>query len=228
VVIAYDDKRGETRSRFRKNEDREAQGKGDCIDCFQCVDVCPTGIDIRNGTQLECTNCTACIDACNSIMDKIGKPQGLIRYSSARAIEEGEALKFRAKSIAYTIALVAIMAVTTGLIIARDAVEVNIHRVPGTVYNRLEDGRLMNLFEAAMVNKTLDTVDFRIELLSDFGQLKVVGEPAPILPKAETRVTFMLINDDKELTEFKTPMQVGVYTGETLLEKQKVMFISPI
>ena len=70
------------RKKFRKNEDRDALGHGDCIDCFQCVHVCPTGIDIRNGTQLECVNCTACIDECDDIMEKIDRPKGLIRYAS--------------------------------------------------------------------------------------------------------------------------------------------------
>ncbi|MEQ9021750.1 MAG: 4Fe-4S dicluster domain-containing protein, partial [Pseudomonadales bacterium] len=82
VVVAYDHVRGEQRGKFRKGEDRESVDKGDCIDCNQCEYVCPTGIDIRNGTQLECVNCTACIDACDSIMDRIGKPRGLVRYAS--------------------------------------------------------------------------------------------------------------------------------------------------
>src|SRR5690606_21599006 len=89
IVVAYDHKRGEGengRKKFRKNEDRDILGHGDCIDCFQCVHVCPTGIDIRNGTQLECVNCTACIDECDHIMDSIGKPRGLIRYASEEEI----------------------------------------------------------------------------------------------------------------------------------------------
>ena len=90
IVVAYDHKRGEAengRKTFRKNEDREALGHGDCIDCFQCVHVCPTGIDIRNGTQLECVNCTACIDECDHIMESINLPKGLIRYASEENIE---------------------------------------------------------------------------------------------------------------------------------------------
>src|SRR5690606_24115217 len=97
IIVAYDYKRGEKevgRAKFKKNEDREASGKGDCIDCFQCVHVCPTGIDIRNGTQLECVNCTACIDACNSIMEAVNLPKGLIRYASEENIEKKAKFEF--------------------------------------------------------------------------------------------------------------------------------------
>jgi len=96
VVVAYDHKRGEKRGRLNRSqswEDRRAQGGGDCVDCRQCVVVCPTGIDIRNGTQMECVNCTACIDACDNVMDKIGRSRGLIRYASLDGIERGERLK---------------------------------------------------------------------------------------------------------------------------------------
>ena len=93
INVAYDHVRGEGekgRAKFKKKEDREASGKGDCIDCFQCVNVCPTGIDIRNGTQLECVNCTACIDACDEMMDRVDFDRGLIRYTSENDIEKGE------------------------------------------------------------------------------------------------------------------------------------------
>jgi cytochrome c oxidase accessory protein FixG len=86
IVIAYDNVRGEPRKRFKKDEGWE--NRGDCIECYQCVEVCPTGIDIRNGIQLECVNCTACIDACDDIMDKIKRPRGLIRYASINSIEK--------------------------------------------------------------------------------------------------------------------------------------------
>ena len=97
IVVAYDHKRGEAekgRKKFRKNEDRKELGYGDCIDCFQCVHVCPTGIDIRNGTQLECVNCTACIDACDSIMESVNYPKGLIRYASEKIFKRKKDLSY--------------------------------------------------------------------------------------------------------------------------------------
>ncbi|WOC52371.1 cytochrome c oxidase accessory protein [Bergeyella porcorum] len=94
INVYYDFKRGENRSKWRKGEDRKALGKGDCIDCNQCVVVCPTGIDIRNGQQLECVNCTACIDACDEVMEKVGLPKGLIRYATEDEIEQERPFKF--------------------------------------------------------------------------------------------------------------------------------------
>ncbi len=88
INVFYDFKRGENRAKWRKGEDRKAAGKGDCIDCNQCVVVCPTGIDIRNGQQLECINCTMCIDACDEVMVKTGLPKGLIRYATEDEIEK--------------------------------------------------------------------------------------------------------------------------------------------
>ena len=100
IVIAYDHVRGEPRGKLRREEERT---EGDCIDCDQCVEVCPTGIDIRNGTQLECVNCTACIDACDTVMDRIGKPRGLIRYDSAEAIATGDVALWTPRVIGYTV-----------------------------------------------------------------------------------------------------------------------------
>jgi cytochrome c oxidase accessory protein FixG len=102
INVAYDFVRGENkngRAKFRKGQDRTADGIGDCIDCKQCVLVCPTGIDIRNGTQLECINCTACIDACDMVMDKIEKPRGLIRYASEDQIENWSKIPFYASFV---------------------------------------------------------------------------------------------------------------------------------
>lgn len=105
IVVAYDFVRGEQRGRFKRRENREEKGKGDCIDCHACVDVCPTGIDIRNGTQLECVNCTACIDACDEIMDKVGFDRGLIRYASEENIREKKEFTFTPRMAAYSAVL---------------------------------------------------------------------------------------------------------------------------
>ncbi len=109
IVVAYDYKRGENRQKLRKNEDREEKQYGDCIECKQCVLVCPTGIDIRNGTQLECVNCTACIDACDSMMDTVGFDRGLIRYASENNIEKGEKFSYNSRIISYIVVLTALV-----------------------------------------------------------------------------------------------------------------------
>ncbi len=106
VVVAYDYKRGETRAKFKKNEERTA---GDCIDCHQCVKVCPTGIDIRNGTQLECINCTACIDACDHMMESVGFKKGLIRFASENNIALGEKQRYTTRMKLYTLLLTGLL-----------------------------------------------------------------------------------------------------------------------
>jgi cytochrome c oxidase accessory protein FixG len=113
INVAYDHVRGEGengRKKWRK-EDRTAAGYGDCIDCNQCVVVCPTGIDIRNGTQLECVNCTACIDECDTIMEKVGLPKGLIRYASEDEIVNKEKFKLTTRMKGYIVVLTILVGV---------------------------------------------------------------------------------------------------------------------
>jgi len=134
INVAYDFVRGEGedgRKPLRKGEKREKSGYGDCVECMQCVQVCPTGIDIRNGTQLECINCTACIDACDEIMDKVGFERGLIRYASEDDIEKKEKFKFNARLIAYTALLTVLVGVLITMLFLRNDVEATILRLPG-------------------------------------------------------------------------------------------------
>src|SRR5699024_7203030 len=129
IVVAYDYKRGEGengRARFKKGEDRAALGKGDCIDCFQCVQVCPTGIDIRNGTQLECVNCTACIDACDAMMEAVDLPKGLIRFASEENISKGRKFKFTTRMKAYAAVLVVLIGLLVGLLFMRSDLDATI------------------------------------------------------------------------------------------------------
>ena len=175
IVVAYDHERGETRSKFRKGEDRESAGKGDCIDCKQCVYVCPTGIDIRNGTQLDCVNCTACIDACDSIMDRIGKPKGLVRYASEQNIADKIPFTFTARMKAYTAVLIVLIGVLVSLLIIRSDFETTILRTPGMMFQEREDGKITNLYQLKMVNKTNESMDIRLELLDPIGSIEMVG-----------------------------------------------------
>jgi cytochrome c oxidase accessory protein FixG len=134
TVIAYDFVRGEPREKQRKGQVRTA---GDCIDCNQCVQVCPTGIDIRNGTQLECINCTACIDACNNIMDLINKPHGLIRYDSMEGIENGQKWKMTPRIKGYTSVLVILIGILVTLLATRNNVDATILRTPGMLFQKV-------------------------------------------------------------------------------------------
>ena len=152
INVYYDYKRGENRSKWRNNEDRKALGKGDCIDCNQCVVVCPTGIDIRNGQQLECINCTACIDACDEIMEKVGLPKGLVRYATEQEIEAGTKFRFTPRMKATTVALSLLIGLVGYLMYDRGSMEAKFLKVPGTTF-QVTDGKINNLYTYTFLNK---------------------------------------------------------------------------
>ncbi|MCH8554540.1 MAG: cytochrome c oxidase accessory protein CcoG [Schleiferiaceae bacterium] len=230
VVVAYDYKRGETRSKFKKSEDRAAAGKGDCIDCFQCVDVCPTGIDIRNGTQLECVNCTACIDACDEVMVKTNKPKGLIRYASENQIADGQKPSWTPRTIAYTAVLTVLLGVMTLLIFSRSEVEAMVLRVPGQTYQKLDNDIVANLFNFKMVNKTNNEMDLEIRVISpSSGEVEFAGTPDLHAKVGEFAQGTMFVKLPKsELTGSKTRVTIGVYSDGRLVEKMKTNFMGPL
>lgn len=222
IVVTYDYKRGEStagRHKFRKGEDRNTLGKGDCIDCEQCVTVCPTGIDIRNGTQLECVNCTACMDACDEIMDKINMPRGLIRYASERNIATGQIGLQR--GYFYTTLLIVLMGMgILGVLLAfRTPVEVNLLRVPGSEYT-IEADRIVNPYGYTLINKTSRILNLTFKILSHRGEARLPYEQGYI--KIEKGMilkgSIYLIIPKSEVLQAKTQVRVGVYD-----EKGKLM-----
>lgn len=232
IVVAYDHKRGEGeagRKKFRKNEDREALGHGDCIDCFQCVNVCPTGIDIRNGTQLECVNCTACIDECDHIMESINKPKGLIRYASENEINKKEKFKFTARMKGYTAVLFILTGILIGMLFLRNELEANILRLPGQLYERKENNVISNVYTYKLVNKTTtDVEDVSFKLLSHKGSIKLVSYDSFTVPAEELAEGTLFIEiNASALTGDKDKLKIGVYSGEKLIETTVTQFLAP-
>ncbi|WP_430402986.1 cytochrome c oxidase accessory protein CcoG [Fluviicola sp.] len=164
MVVAYDYVRGEERAKFRKGEDRPEAKKGDCIDCAQCVHVCPTGIDIRNGTQLECVNCTACIDACDSMMEGVGLEKGLIRFVSENGIKNRTRFQWTRRVISYTVLLIVLVGIWTTMLIMREDFSTTIMRQRGSTYQVTQDKGISNIFEIDLTNKTKD--HFHVKLIS--------------------------------------------------------------
>jgi cytochrome c oxidase accessory protein FixG len=227
IVVSYDYQRGEPRGTFRKGEDRNKEGKGDCVNCTQCVQVCPTGIDIRNGTQLECINCACCIDACNKMMESVDQPKGLIRYASDRSIAEGKKIKFNARTIAYSFVLLVLIGIITYSMTARSSVEATVLRAPGMLYQDQGDGKFSNLYNIKMVNKTNEDLPISVKLLSPQGEVKVIGEQIMVKSQSIGESVFFIILDEEVLQPGKMDIRIGIYSGERLIEEAKASFVGP-
>lgn len=232
IIVAYDHKRGEKergRAKFRKNEDRQATGKGDCIDCLQCVQVCPTGIDIRNGTQLECVNCTACIDACDSMMEAVNLPKGLIRYASEENIEKKAKFKFTPRLKGYTTVLVILIGVLTGMLFLRNDVEARILRLPGQLYEHQQDNRISNVFTFKLVNKTTEDIEnVQLKLISHKGEVRLVKSDSLIVPKQGfAEGTLFIEIPAASLKGEKEKLKIGVYSNNKLIETTTTNFLGP-
>ncbi len=231
INVAYDFVRGEKtagRSKFNKQEDRSATGKGDCIDCKQCVNVCPTGIDIRNGTQLECINCTACIDECNTIMNSVGLPEGLIRYASEEEIEKEKKFKFTTRMKGYSAVLFILTGVLIGLLFLRSDVEAVILRLPGQLFQHKGDN-ISNVYTFKVINKTskdLDRVHFK--LVGIKGSLKIVGTQYLKVDKQSMNSGTLFIEINQNILETdKTNLKIEVYNGNDKIETTTTSFLSP-
>ena len=225
VVIHYDYKRGEPRGKMKKNEERIL---GDCIDCGICIDVCPTGIDIRNGTQLECVNCTACIDACDNVMDKIRKPHGLIRFASKKQIEEGIRKLFTPRSIGYSIVLFVLTCLIFFLLVTRTDVELSILRTPGILFQEQPDNKLSNLYDLKIVNKTFNKMSASLELENIKGEIKIIGKDLVVNPQDVTEAKFFIILPKSEIKYLKTPIRIAVKSGRKVLDVINTAFIGKV
>ncbi len=228
IVVAYDWLRGEPRGKLKKAAPTESSG--DCIDCKLCVHACPTGIDIRNGTQLECVNCTACIDACDEVMDKIQKPQGLIRYDSYNGINEGKKLKFGPRLWGYISVLTILLTLLGYLLFSRSDLESTVLRLTGQLYQRTENGAISNLYNVQFVNKTFEGIplSLRIENFPEAKISKVGGVEVFVSSNTMVESVYFIEIPTSKLAATKTPLVLGVYSNDKLLEKVKTNFLGPI
>jgi len=227
IVIAYDHKRGELRGKIRKGEDQS--NKGDCIDCHLCVDVCPTGIDIRNGIQLECVNCTACIDACDEVMEKINRPKKLIKYASLNGIENKVKFKVTPRMMLYSVILVVLLGILGYLLSIRTEYAVNILRTPGMLFQEQPNGKVSNVYDLNIVNKTFNEtpVQIKLEQPAD-GELKLVGKDIFLKSQEIVETKFLVLLDKENLKKMNTPIEIGVYDGNKLIKKVKTSFLGPV
>lgn len=226
MVIAYDYVRGEGRAKFKKNEDRKEAGKGDCIDCDQCVHVCPTGIDIRNGTQLECVNCTACIDACDYMMESVGLEKGLIRYVSEDGIKKREPFRLTPRVKAYSILLIALIVTMFVLLFTRSDFQTNIARQRGTTFQITQDGDVSNIFEIYIINKTRKEYDISLKLEGDHGEIETAVKKMHLLPEKELKERFIVKIPYKKVTDIEV-IYIDVYGNGKKIQRVKTKFLGP-
>ena len=225
--VAYDFVRGEPRGKLHKDE--VAENNGDCIDCKLCVHACPTGIDIRNGTQLECINCTVCMDACDDVMLKIDKPGGLIRISSYNDIVEGKKSIFTIRVLAYILVLTALMATVTTLMLKRSDIDATVLRVPGLLYQKTEDGKIQNLFNVLFVNKTFVPASVEIRLQDNpGGEIIIVGGAKIDLKANSTKEVVLFVNLPLESLEgAKTPIVFEIIRDGEIIDTSSTNFLGP-
>ena len=226
IVVSYDFKRGEPRGVKRKDENREEVGKGDCVDCHQCVDVCPTAIDIRNGTQLECVNCTACIDACDQTMERVGLPKGLIRFDSHHGISTGNKLKLNGRLIAYISVLVVLFSFLVLLFVSRTEIETTILRTPGLIYQEQDNNMISNLYNIKVVNKTKENFSIDVKLLSHKGRVEIVGGSLSVLNSSSVESVLIIYMNKADVKSY-VPIKLGIYIDNEEIEEYELTFVGP-
>ena len=224
LVVAYDVARGEPRAKLQRNAIDVL--KGDCINCKLCVQVCPTGIDIREGTQLECVNCTACIDACDEVMVKISKPKKLIGFFNQEYIKDRKVFKIGVRAYGYAAVLFVVLMVFSSLIYKREDVQTTVLRASGTLYQSRGSDKTTNLYSAELTNKTNKNINFIFKPQSSQDQVEFI-QKATVLPKGgSVELTFFLIRKNTAIKEYKTAAVFEVIADGKVLSTAKTSFFA--
>jgi cytochrome c oxidase accessory protein FixG len=222
ILVAYDYVRGEPRGKLSD----KTNDKGDCVNCHACVRVCPTGIDIRNGTQLECVNCTACIDACDEIMDHVNKPKGLIRYASENGIALKEQMTYTWRLKLYTLVLSLLLIFLGVLLVTRADVAARIMRTPGQTYQLLAHDRISNLYNIKLVNKTRKNIHLDLKLENIKGEIKQVGV-VDVPKESYFQTSFFITLKNEQLKSRKTKVKIGIYENGKRMDVLSAIFLGP-
>jgi cytochrome c oxidase accessory protein FixG len=228
INVTYDHVRGEPRAPIRKSQVQD-DSKGDCIDCGLCVQVCPTGIDIRNGVQMECVNCTACIDACDEVMEKVDRPLGLIRYASDTSILQKTQKLLTGRVKLYTALLVILMGAFVALLATRSDLGATVTRFRGITYQPRESGEISNLYEVTFINKTFDQQNVSLKPVDEKYRVEVVGDQNWTLEgqtKFEGR--FFLVTDGVQINRNQENVTLLLSQNGKVIDKIKTSFVGPI
>lgn len=224
IAVTYDFKRGEPRGKMVKGS---TETKGDCIDCHQCVHVCPTGIDIRNGIQLECVNCTACIDACDEVMTKIKKPKGLIRYASYENIVKGTTFKLNARNFAYISVLTILTTILIFIFSNREQFDALLLRQPGTIYQQIDQTHFANMYNLKVSNKTDVELKSTLEVTSIPAEIKFIDDFKSVEPQGIKEFKLFIVVDKKYLQSNTNHLELIFRTQDGGVKKIKTQFLAP-
>jgi cytochrome c oxidase accessory protein FixG len=229
VTVTYDRTRGEPRSRLIRGAHRHEEGHtGDCIDCHRCVTVCPTGIDIRNGLQLECVACTACIDACNDVMHRVGRPPGLIRHVSAEAVRHGSHTRPGARVAAYAAVWVILIGAGVFLLATRSDLDLVILRQPGTLYATVAGNEIANFYTVEALNRTDRPAPFSIEVLEPRGAtVTTLGAPSEIPANGVLDVRLLLRLPASSISGSSTAVTFVVRSNGRIVQQIDSAFLGP-
>ena len=228
VVVAYDYVRGEPREKQRKGFQRKG---GDCVDCNLCVHVCPTGIDIRNGTQLDCTNCTACMDACDFMMEKTDRPLGLIRYASESNIADGKPFVITPRLKAYIAVLILLLIGWLAILFTRSSVDMEVRKVSGLLYQERKNGDVTNLYNFMFLNKShYDYSHLHVRIIDADAHVEWIGGDSSIqLPKeAMLRLTGYVVMKSNAIVNRQRKITVALYDENHLIQSEKTAFLAPL
>ncbi len=226
ITVTYDWKRGEPRGKLSRAN--AAPARGDCVDCHQCVTVCPTGIDIRNGIQLECINCTACVDACDDVMRRLARPAGLIRLTSHAAVERGRDRWWTPRVAAYGTVWVALVAAVVGVLVARADLDVVILRQPGTMFTTVDAGDIANFYNVQIINRTNRprALEYRAVGLRG-AAVTALGPIGVAAPNGLVESRLLIQAPRASLTGATTPVRVEVHADGRLIETITSSFLGP-
>jgi cytochrome c oxidase accessory protein FixG len=224
MIVAYDYNRGEPRGKIEKGAE---DLKGDCIDCKLCVQVCPTGIDIRNGTQMECTNCTACIDACDMVMEKTHRPLRLIGFKSEDEIKLKKPFRISRKVYGYSAVLLVLMTLLSFLMIDRSDVKTTILRASGTLYQMRDGNMVSNLYNAELVNKTSKALKFEIIPEDKSMKIQYIQKENELAYGGRVKLTFFVLMPLDDIKKFKSEIKFKLMSEGKVIDKFNTTFIAP-
>ncbi|MFA5619129.1 MAG: cytochrome c oxidase accessory protein CcoG [Weeksellaceae bacterium] len=226
MAVAYNYNRGEPRGRKRKGKEDEL---GDCIDCGMCVNVCPTGIDIRDGLQMECVNCTACIDACDDMMRRVNKPERLITFATEHQLETNtvgeKSLDLRSKLLLTL--LIVLTAGFTAFMVTLPVFDSTVLRVPGQLYQEGQDGTISNLYKIKIQSKSPKDLPYSLAVKEENAQIEFVGTKLDSLKSGQLSEEIFFVRFPKgELEQRKTKINIQIKSGDKVIQNKKVTFLN--